>query len=183
MSVGSDIVVTRNVKRRLSRIAQAEIPLTRRDRLADQASHVLVWVFLGGIFAYDWLDIDFGVHGFFVLCAWVSIMVFIGSAFSDWAGEERLAAVNARVAALAEERQRRIDEADAFYASAEWKLLRDEVIKDQGRVCRDCGITIRNDADVTVDHIQPRSKYPDLALARDNLRVLCRSCNSKKGDR
>ena len=43
------------------------------------------------------------------------------------------------------------------------------------------GIAFRKDSDITVDHIKPRSKYPELALEIENLRVLCRSCNSKKG--
>ena len=43
------------------------------------------------------------------------------------------------------------------------------------------GLVKADDDDVTVDHKKPRSKYPSLALKRDNLRVLCRVCNSRKG--
>ncbi len=32
-----------------------------------------------------------------------------------------------------------------------------------------------------VDHIKPRSKYPDLALDINNLQILCESCNLGKG--
>ena len=51
------------------------------------------------------------------------------------------------------------------------------------KVCSECGLHIKNFLDVTVDHIQPRSKYPELALDIENLCVLCRRCNSQKGDR
>jgi hypothetical protein len=34
-----------------------------------------------------------------------------------------------------------------------------------------------------VDHVKPRSKYPELALDLDNLQILCAACNTRKGDR
>lgn len=36
---------------------------------------------------------------------------------------------------------------------------------------------------IQVDHIKPRSKYPDLAYDPKNLQVLCRDCNKGKYDR
>lgn len=33
-----------------------------------------------------------------------------------------------------------------------------------------------------VDHIQPLSKYPELALVEDNLQVLCKDCNMGKSN-
>jgi 5-methylcytosine-specific restriction endonuclease McrA len=33
-----------------------------------------------------------------------------------------------------------------------------------------------------VDHIKPRSKYPALELAEDNLQVLCELCNIGKSN-
>ena len=61
----------------------------------------------------------------------------------------------------------------------EWRHLRRKVIGDQSIRCSMCGAAEWND--VTVDHILPVSKYPELALTLNNLRVLCRSCNSRKG--
>ena len=90
--------------------------------------------------------------------------------------------VRAKLLELAADRQKRIEEAQAFYSSPEWRSTRDKVIRDQGRVCAECGRQIRRKTDVTVDHILPRSKRPDLALESRNLRVLCRSCNSAKRD-
>ena len=34
-----------------------------------------------------------------------------------------------------------------------------------------------------VDHIKPRSKYPELSLVFDNLQVLCGACNKGKGNK
>ncbi len=87
----------------------------------------------------------------------------------------------ASVIKLAEERKKRLDESRQFYSSPEWQQVRKEVIREYGVVCPECGIHIENSIDVTVDHIRPRSKYPHLALEKQNLRVLCRSCNSSKG--
>lgn len=44
--------------------------------------------------------------------------------------------------------------------------------------CLDCGATDQ----LTVDHILPFRERPDLAYAQDNLAVLCRPCNARKGD-
>jgi hypothetical protein len=55
--------------------------------------------------------------------------------------------------------------------------LRTQVLKRDGHRCVRCGTT----TDICIDHIIPRSKggLDDL----NNLQALCRSCNSRKGDR
>ncbi len=45
--------------------------------------------------------------------------------------------------------------------------------------CQFCGAR----DDLTVDHVIPTSQRPDLAREVLNMRVLCRSCNSRRGDR
>lgn len=53
--------------------------------------------------------------------------------------------------------------------------VRDAVYERDGYACRHCGAT----DDLALDHIHPWSRGgPDTV---DNLQVLCRSCNSKKG--
>lgn len=53
--------------------------------------------------------------------------------------------------------------------------VRRRVFERDGRACLECAAT----EDLTLDHIYPWSLGgPD---TEDNLRVLCRSCNSKKG--
>lgn len=68
-----------------------------------------------------------------------------------------------------------------FYTTPDWRAMRAKVIRQEGRICRKCGVRIGRWRDVTVDHIRPRSLYPQLALDPNNLQVLCRSCNSSKG--
>lgn len=69
-------------------------------------------------------------------------------------------------------------EREQFYSSDAWRSLRESVTREESRCCDECGILIKNSEDVTVDHILPRNRHPELALRRDNLRVLCRSCNA-----
>lgn len=55
--------------------------------------------------------------------------------------------------------------------------VRDAVFARDGHVCQECGAT----EDLALDHIYPWSRGgPD---TEDNLRVLCRSCNLRKGAR
>lgn len=63
-----------------------------------------------------------------------------------------------------------------FLDSPEWKSLRLKVIGHYGKQCMRCGSKEK----ITVDHIKPRSKFPNLALEFDNLQVLCWGCNKDK---
>ena len=67
---------------------------------------------------------------------------------------------------------------DCFYNSREWKAVRYKAIKIHGKVCACCETKV---GPFHVDHIKPRSKYPELALDIDNLQVLCADCNTGKG--
>ena len=60
-----------------------------------------------------------------------------------------------------------------------WKHLRKEVFDKYGKLCLKCGAS----DDIVVDHIIPYSKNKNLATDINNLQPLCRSCNSKKGNR
>lgn len=72
---------------------------------------------------------------------------------------------------------------DVFLDSYEWRRLRMVVIKKRGRRCECCGATPADGVTVIhVDHIKPRKKYPELALAESNLQVLCGVCNHGKGN-
>lgn len=93
-------------------------------------------------------------------------------------GEKRF---SVRTVELANQRKEELEEAERFYASPEWKALHKSIILEQGNKCGECGSLIRQRLDITVDYVLPRSKYPNLALTRSNLRLLCRRCNSRKG--
>lgn len=70
---------------------------------------------------------------------------------------------------------------DAFLQSYEWRRLRMEVIKARGARCECCGASPKDGIRIHVDHIKPRRRYPELALTRANLQVLCEVCNHGKG--
>jgi hypothetical protein len=70
----------------------------------------------------------------------------------------------------------------AFYRSGRWIALRYEVLKKHGGKCQCCGASPRDGAILHVDHVKPRSKFPELALCLENLQVLCSDCNLGKSN-
>lgn len=45
-----------------------------------------------------------------------------------------------------------------------------------------CGATPKDGVKMHVDHIKPKSKYPELALEFSNMQVLCDPCNMGKSN-
>ena len=45
-----------------------------------------------------------------------------------------------------------------------------------------CGASRESGDKIHVDHILPRSKFPDLALEFSNMAVLCETCNIAKSN-
>jgi 5-methylcytosine-specific restriction endonuclease McrA len=179
-------VVTKNVEKRLEKKAKAVIPVSTAEKVGEWTSGVQFVLFLvSGLLLQAMLFDEWtGVRWLFIL-GWMLFAPFVIVVAIDKALEkprqERRRQIKARVLAFAEERQRDIDERNAFYSSSEWKLLRAGIIEAQGDTCADCGRRITDVRDITVDHKHPRSKHPELALTLDNLRVVCRQCNSRKG--
>ena len=52
----------------------------------------------------------------------------------------------------------------------------------QQRRCMNCqqSISLKGSH---IDHIKPLSRHPSLAIAPDNLQILCAECNTRKGNR
>ena len=69
---------------------------------------------------------------------------------------------------------------NSFYMSDEWRSLRKEVLLIYGDKCMKCKKTKRA---THIDHIKPRSKFPELELDFDNLQVLCKKCNLEKSNK
>jgi 5-methylcytosine-specific restriction endonuclease McrA len=67
-----------------------------------------------------------------------------------------------------------------FYRTREWAELRYKILVKYGRVCQCCGA---DKVVLHVDHIKPRSKYPQLELDINNLQVLCETCNVGKSNK
>ncbi|HCL5638186.1 HNH endonuclease [Klebsiella aerogenes] len=69
-----------------------------------------------------------------------------------------------------------------FYASKEWRRLRYQAFKIYGGNCACCGRSAKDGLKMHVDHIKPRSRYPELALKISNLQILCEECNLAKSN-
>jgi len=82
-----------------------------------------------------------------------------------------------------ESRKKRNKYPNGFYTSREWRSLRLEVLIEQGRRCCVCGRSAKDGIVLHVDHIKPRSKYPELELDKKNLQILCEDCNLGKSNR
>jgi hypothetical protein len=72
---------------------------------------------------------------------------------------------------------------DDFLESRAWLELRYRVLKKGKGCCQLCGTRGSESNPLQVDHIKPRSKHPELALAESNLQILCRRCNVGKSNK
>lgn len=97
-----------------------------------------------------------------------------------WLIEESDAFVSAKIAAQTIKRAK----SSSFMRSQEWRVLRFEVLRESNGSCSLCGRSNREHGVILhVDHIKPKSLYPELALHKPNLQVLCEDCNMGKGNR
>lgn len=60
-----------------------------------------------------------------------------------------------------------------------WRKCREQILATHPNICCRCGST----ENLQVDHMLPKSKYPHLMYCMENLQILCKSCNAKKGSR
>ncbi|MBO1271601.1 HNH endonuclease [Shewanella sp. 4t3-1-2LB] len=73
---------------------------------------------------------------------------------------------------------------DNFYLSRAWLDLRHEVLSSREHRCNLCHRSVaEHGIALEVDHILPRSRYPELALDINNLQILCYECNRGKRDK
>jgi hypothetical protein len=180
------IAITARVETRLRREAEHEVPKTPRDHVAALTPYTAMAVFwaAGLLFGYPSL-----VHprhdGYFLILMWWGTIIagLVGLWVQSVLNRPRSKKVAVRLYEVAVKRAEAISDTRAFYASAEWNIVRKVVLAEASGECQVCGKFIPRKVDLTVDHILPRSKYPHLALERSNMQVLCRSCNSRKGDR
>ena len=180
IDITDGISVTKYVERRLRKRAQRE-PGPKIVRLLS--SVIPITIFISGMILYcRFIDSGrkYSEGSLAILMFGGVLMAGFGSVGFLLDVEERL--VTKRITVLAKTRSENIEERRLFYGSPEWRLLREQIIAEQGRLCRQCGQHIIRDFDLTVDHIRPRSKFPELALDKSNLQILCRQCNSSKGN-
>lgn len=60
-----------------------------------------------------------------------------------------------------------------------YRKQRLKVLARDGYTCMYCG----SSENLTVDHVLPVVKHPELAMNLDNMVVACKPCNSRKGSR
>lgn len=70
-----------------------------------------------------------------------------------------------------------------FYKSSAWLKLRAKALHLYGNICQCCGKSPKDGICIHVDHIKPRSEYPELELDISNLQILCNECNMGKLNR
>ena len=182
IQIADNAVVTRNVFNKLQKTAREDIPYSLTYSIAEKiqmlSGIVTILIFL----AYLKYGKEFDVGVVLVVLLSVLGIGHVSYCCMDRESRKRQTIVTQRLEQLAYERKLRMEEMQRFYQSAEWRLLRAQIIKEKGNVCTMCGKRIKDLNDITVDHILPRSKFADKALDRTNMQVLCRSCNSSKGD-
>lgn len=67
-----------------------------------------------------------------------------------------------------------------MYKSKKWKTKRNNILKRDGYVCKECSRYGKRDVPAeVVHHIFPYEHYPNLGLKNDNLISLCNSCHNK----
>lgn len=79
-------------------------------------------------------------------------------------------------------KSKKVKEKVDFYRSKAWRDLRYKALKLYGRQCMCCGAKPPSVV-LHVDHIKPRSKYPELELDITNLQILCEDCNLGKSNK
>ena len=60
-----------------------------------------------------------------------------------------------------------------------YRELRTKVLNRDGHVCMYCG----SSEQLTIDHVLPVKKHPDMAMDVENMVIACKPCNSRKGAR
>lgn len=187
VTVAENMVITKAVEKRLRKKATAEVPRTRAEVVGDRVDLLQVIFFWASAYfvATSIFGEPFSGTWWLFVVGWCFgapyVVMLTIEKILEKPRKERMGKITSRVLELAQERKKRLEEQERFYSSPEWAVLRKQVIEEEGRVCAECGKKIKDDNDMTVDHKYPRSKYPALALRRENLRVLCRRCNAKKG--
>ena len=70
-----------------------------------------------------------------------------------------------------------------FYIGNEWRRLRVKVLEKYNCKCMMCGRSPKDHGIVIhVDHIKPKSLFPELKLEESNLQILCEDCNIGKSN-
>lgn len=184
INITDDVIITTNVRKILLKKAETTIPysdLYKSYNLMTNAGWIISAV-IPFLYIFFWSSKSF-MYILLIFTAIIFVWIWRFSYLSDKEAMKREPLVNNLLVQLAQERKMQIEETKMFYASPEWRLLRKKIISANENVCKNCGKKITEKSDITIDHILPRSKFPKNALEIQNMQVLCRSCNSSKGNK
>jgi len=66
-----------------------------------------------------------------------------------------------------------------LYKSAEWRRVRELVLRRDGYRCVVCGALVAGKGQARIDHRKSVESYPHLIFVLDNLRTLCATCDNQ----
>lgn len=69
---------------------------------------------------------------------------------------------------------------ERWKATEDGKMWKEKQHKRQRGCCASCSFVIQVKGS-HIDHVQPLSKFPELATCVKNMRLLCPDCNTRKG--
>ncbi len=67
------------------------------------------------------------------------------------------------------------------WTGGKWLYVRRECLKRDNYTCSVCGL--KEEGLMDIDHIKPKSKYPELALELSNLQTICPNCHKRKSNK
>ena len=73
-------------------------------------------------------------------------------------------------------------ESTSFYNTKRWLTLRFKALEKYGQRCMCCNRSAEDEVRIEVDHVYPRSKFPELEYEFANLQILCNLCNVGKSN-
>lgn len=73
-------------------------------------------------------------------------------------------------------------ESKPFYSTKRWLTLRFKALEKYGQHCMCCNRSASDGVRIDVDHVYPRSKFPELEYELTNLQILCNLCNVGKSN-
>lgn len=74
------------------------------------------------------------------------------------------------------------DIVETTIADPKWQRVRYFALKESSGKCCLCGMSAKDGKVMHVDHIKPKSLYPELKYELSNLQVLCEDCNIGKSN-
>ena len=165
-------------------VARKEIDRAKREVFSRPRARITLWSGLLAIIvslSLLWRSIitaAIGIYGIATLLALSCVVWFSAREVRSYKNES-LRRAQGRVSDAIIAHIKKIVTSGLFLYSTEWAYLRDLIFERDGYSCK----SDSRHRELQVDHIMPRSKFPERSLDPENLQILCRKCNFRKGAR